>query len=98
MNEYKVTAVSHITADSLESAEAEYEASFTPDSHEITLVSDELTDTDNAVLLLCQTLDEVRLEFSNRYDEQATEWELALVEACDLLKTHAGDSDLSGME
>ena len=98
MNDYKVTAVSYISADSLESAELWYEGNFTPDSHEITPISDELTDTDNAVLLLCQTLDEIRLEFSNRYDEQATEWELALVEACDLLKAHAGDSDLSGME
>lgn len=38
MNEYKVTAVMYITADSLESAERIYEGEFTPDSHEIELL------------------------------------------------------------
>ena len=99
MNEYKVTAVSHITADSLESAELEYEGNFTPDSHEIELVTGDYTETDTAILLLCQTLDEIRnyLNSGDSWREHG-EWVDALEESSDLLKAHAGDNDLSGME
>ena len=56
-----------------------------------------LTDTNISVLELCRVLVEIRGVFECR-PFRLNEWVSALDSACELLKAHAGDSDLSGME